>query len=72
MGDRPVNGDPGRARRRCPTCRAPRREGTVCHRCKSDLGLLVRLEQQADTLQVRAERCYARGWYRQAAALAER
>ncbi len=71
MGDRPANGDPGRGRRYCPACRAPRREGTVCHRCKSDLGLLVRLEQQADTLQARAERCYARGWYRQAAALAE-
>jgi hypothetical protein len=62
---------PARHRRYCPTCGAQRGE-TVCHRCRSDLTALVRLERQADALRDRARRCYARGWYRQAAALADR
>ncbi len=70
MGDRPATVDSrGRC---CPACGAPRGQGTVCHRCKSDLGLLVRLEQQADALQARAQHCYARGWYNRAAALADK
>jgi len=58
-------------RDRCPTCRAPRRGEAVCYRCKSDLGPLIRLEHRVDALQAAARRCYARGWYRRAAALAE-
>jgi hypothetical protein len=58
------------ARRRCPTCNAPRSGEPVCHRCRSDLTLLIHLERRADELRVRARHCYARGWYRQAAAVA--
>ena len=60
------------ARERCPTCGAVRRGGDVCHRCKSDLGLFLQLERRVDELRAQARRCYARGWYRQAAALASR
>jgi hypothetical protein len=58
-------------RDRCPTCRAPRHGEAVCHRCRSDLGPLIRLEGRVDLLRAQARRCYARGWYRRAAALAE-
>ena len=58
-------------RERCPTCRAPRHGEAVCHRCKSDLDPLIRLERRVDVLRAQARRCYARGWYRRTAALAE-
>ncbi len=63
--------DPPSRRRRCPTCNALRHGDAFCHRCKSDLALLVKLEQQVDLLHRRAGQCYGRGWYRQAAALAD-
>lgn len=58
-------------RDRCPTCGAPRRGHAVCHRCRGNLEPLIRLEGHADVLGAEARRCYARGWYRRAAALAE-
>ena len=64
-------GSPSSPRRRCPTCNALRHGDAFCPRCKSDLTLLVKLEQQADLLHQRAGQCYGRGWYRQAAALAD-
>ncbi len=57
-------------RLRCPTCGAPRRE-TVCHRCQSDFTALLRIERRADALHRRALECYAQGWYRRAAELAD-
>ena len=65
-------GNPSAPRLRCPTCNALRHGDALCPRCKSDLTLLVKLEQQADYLHQRAGRCYGRGWYRQAAAFADR
>jgi hypothetical protein len=70
-----VSGNPGTryppaGRAGCPTCRAPRRGEVVCHRCRANLEPLIHLEQRADRLSARARRCYSKGWYRQAAALA--
>lgn len=65
-------GNPPAPRLRCPTCNALRHGDALCPRCKSDLTLLVKLEQQADHLHQRAGRCYGQGWYRQAAAFADR
>jgi len=68
-------------RRQCPTCGARRSEHqqtpaggslAICHRCQCDLSPLLHLERQADTLHDRARWCYARGWYRRAAELADR
>lgn len=59
-----------RGRERCPTCSAPRHGDALCHRCKSDLVPLLRLEHRVDHLAAEARRCYARGWYRRAAAVA--
>lgn len=59
-------------RRRCPTCGAPRGDQSTCHRCRSNLEMLVELEGRVDDLAARAQRLYARGWYRQAALLAAR
>ncbi|MGB2986460.1 MAG: hypothetical protein WBE26_11325 [Phycisphaerae bacterium] len=58
-------------RQRCPTCNAPRQGGAICHRCKSDLAILIQLEHHVDALRRRARRYYARGWYRQASSLAQ-
>ena len=66
----PYNQIPDRTR--CPTCGASRRGEVLCRRCKSDLTLLIRLEHCVDQLRLRARRCYARGWYRRAAAVADR
>ena len=67
--DTGAGGRPAR-RRRCPTCNAARTDSAVCHRCKSDLSLLIKVERRADALRRRARACYARGWYRQAATVA--
>ncbi|MGB9498539.1 MAG: hypothetical protein ACKVE4_02055 [Dissulfuribacterales bacterium] len=32
---------------RCPTCNAKFRGKPVCHRCKTDLGLLIQIEKDA-------------------------
>ena len=69
MEDRPERKTPA-GRQRCPTCNAPRPGDTTCHRCKSDLALLIRLERHVDAVSQQARLCYARGWYRQAASLA--
>ena len=65
------SGRPGGPARSCPTCGATRQTDPTCYRCKSDLSWLVEIEQRADALQNQASRCYARGWYRQAARLAQ-
>ena len=72
MSERLGSAGPAGGRQRCPTCNAPRRGDPVCHRCKSDLTRLVQLERHVDALRAQARRCYARGWYRQAAPLARR
>ena len=64
-------GTPSAGRQRCPTCNAPRQGGETCHRCKSDLALLVRIEHHVDALRRHARQSYAHGWYRQARSLAE-
>ena len=69
MSESAEGGGSAAGRERCPTCRALRRDA-VCPRCKTDLSPLLQLERRADGLRHRARRCYARGWYRQAAALA--
>ena len=33
---------------RCPVCRATDNRGSPCRRCKADLSLLVRLEEERD------------------------
>jgi hypothetical protein len=33
---------------RCPVCRAENDQGPQCRRCRADLGLLFRLEEQRD------------------------
>ncbi|HSW47310.1 MAG TPA: hypothetical protein VLM89_17235 [Phycisphaerae bacterium] len=70
MSDVGTSGAAVIGRTRCPTCGAARHGESVCHRCKSDLRPLIDLELSVDALTARARRCYARGWYRQAAALA--
>lgn len=71
-GSSPVlRGEPP-GRRHCPTCGAPRGQDATCYRCKSDLSPLIGLEREADAWRAEARRCYAQGWYRQAAALAQR
>lgn len=57
-------------RRHCPTCGA-QRSADVCHRCRSDLTELIRVEQHADALRDWARACYGQGFYRRAAALAD-
>lgn len=32
---------------RCPTCKAKYKGQPVCHRCKTDLGLLIQIEKDA-------------------------
>ncbi|MCK4658105.1 MAG: hypothetical protein KAV82_01160 [Phycisphaerae bacterium] len=70
MGDEQKRQTPPH-RQRCPTCNAARQGERICRRCKSDLSILVQLEGYADGLRRRAQHCYARGWYRQAASLAQ-
>jgi hypothetical protein len=36
---------------RCPTCKAPYREGTQCYRCQCDLGPLLTILRQAAELR---------------------
>ena len=66
-----VTGD-CRDKRRCPTCKATRNaDADSCHRCRADLRAINEVERQAASLELQARHCYARGWYRQAAALAQ-
>jgi hypothetical protein len=41
---------------RCPVCRADNPEGPSCRRCRADLALLFRLEQQRERALGRARR----------------
>ena len=56
---------------RCPTCAARRTPGaTLCHRCRSDLTLLVAVETRAAALHEEALTHYAEGRFRTALRLA--
>jgi hypothetical protein len=62
-------------RARCPACGAPRqvaeRQGqTTCHRCRSDLSLLLAIEARADGKLRAALAAYQKGCFREAAACA--
>lgn len=57
-------------RERCPTCGARRRGESVCTRCRTDLGLLVALEAQADDSLKAACSAYLSGRHRTAMAQA--
>ena len=59
-----------RDRMRCPACGAHRSGRLFCHRCKSDLTILVEAETQADMLYERALQAYTQGRFREAHRLA--
>lgn len=46
---------------RCPVCRAGDNSGPQCRRCKADLSLLVRLEEDRDKALQAAATCLGRG-----------
>jgi hypothetical protein len=56
---------------RCPACKAENTEGPQCRRCRADLGLLFRLEEQRRRVLDDARASLARGRWRRALALAE-
>jgi hypothetical protein len=56
---------------RCPVCRAEVSEGPQCRRCRADLSLLFRLEEQRRQALVLAYQCASQGDWRRAGALAE-
>ncbi|MBI4602569.1 MAG: hypothetical protein HY721_11475 [Planctomycetes bacterium] len=60
----------GSRRARCPTCGARRRGDAVCHRCRTDLGLLIAIEAQADRLLQDVLRAHSHGRFRTAMARA--
>ncbi|HVR72959.1 MAG TPA: hypothetical protein VMT52_01445 [Planctomycetota bacterium] len=62
-------------RARCPACGAPRQVAerqrqTVCHRCRSDLSLLLAMEARSDRKLHAALGAYKKGCFREAAARA--
>jgi len=69
-GNAPDSQEGGLPQPRCITCGAPRRDGPVCHRCKSDLTPLIALERRVEALRAEARRWYALGWYHGVIALA--
>ena len=50
----------------CPVCKAENAEGPTCRRCKADLSLLFRLEQQRERSCAGARRCLRDGRWRDA------
>jgi hypothetical protein len=56
---------------RCPACRAENTQGPTCRRCKADLSLLFRLEEQRGRALAEARRLLAAGRTDEADALAE-
>ncbi|HJT78794.1 MAG TPA: hypothetical protein VJ739_16435 [Gemmataceae bacterium] len=46
---------------RCPVCRAENDQGPQCRRCRADLGLLFRLEEQRDQALAAARSALAEG-----------
>ncbi len=46
---------------RCPLCKAENAEGAACRRCKADLSLLFRLEQQRAWTMAEIRRLLAAG-----------
>ena len=55
---------------RCPACRAENTQGPTCRRCKADLSLLFRLEEQRGRALAEARRLLAAGRTDEADALA--
>ncbi|MCZ6792108.1 MAG: hypothetical protein O7J95_00670 [Planctomycetota bacterium] len=53
--------------KKCPTCGAPRKGLDTCHRCRSDLRLLIAVEVRASRLFQRGLEAYRDGWFRIAA-----
>jgi hypothetical protein len=54
---------------RCPVCRAENDRGSQCRRCRADLGLLFRLEEQRRAALDEAQRSVGRGQLRRALVL---
>ncbi len=54
---------------RCPVCRAENDRGPTCRRCRADLGLLFRLEDQRRGLVERARNELSQGRATEALAL---
>jgi len=46
---------------RCPACRAENPGGPQCRRCRADLSLLLRLEEQRAKALATAAQCVAQG-----------
>ena len=57
---------------RCPVCRAQVEQGPNCRRCRADLSLLFRLENQRQLAVAEAKQAAAAGQYRRALALSVR
>ena len=57
---------------RCPTCRAPYREGLCCHRCQTDLRQVLAVERAAVRHRRQAQAALERGCGTQARAGAGR
>ncbi|MBU4264115.1 MAG: hypothetical protein KKC76_19860 [Proteobacteria bacterium] len=56
---------------RCPVCRASFKGSPVCHRCRADLSILLRIERQAEQLACQAVQALATGEKKKARALAD-
>jgi hypothetical protein len=57
---------------RCPTCKAPYKGEPVCHRCGTDLGLLIQIEDNAAAYLKSAAAAFASGDFERAFGLARR
>src|SRR5947209_3833626 len=56
---------------RCPACKAENGQGPTCRRCKADLSLLFRLEEERSRTLAEARRLLGVGLTDEADALAE-
>ncbi|MFZ2633228.1 MAG: hypothetical protein WA081_06875 [Desulfosalsimonadaceae bacterium] len=57
---------------RCPTCQASYKGKPVCHRCGTEIGLLIRIEDDAAAYLEKAETAFAVGDYEKAFGCARR
>ena len=57
---------------RCPTCRARYQGGLCCHRCQTDLRLVLAVERAAVSYQRQARAAFERGCSSQASTCAHR
>ena len=55
----------------CPACRAVTEQGPNCRRCKADLSLLFKLEEQRQHALATARQCLREGQWSRAQAIAD-